>query len=670
MYRKGQASLEQMVITGIGIGFIAVIFYLSLNFANDNVRISQAQDAVDKLAKSADYVYSLGPGTKDKVEVYMPDGIIFANLSSHTIHIRISLSSGRADVFANTKAALTGSLPQNSGPQEIIITHTEGGNIFFGESYLSCSPNSITKSFEQGDSGTDSIAITNVGSFQLTSISAAQSGNLDDILSISQPGATLNPGSSDTVGLSFSVAADETPGTYSGRVTVTASNSSECSASVTVFVISEGGEDAQGPVVTYITHAPANATSTDEITITAIGSDSTTGGNTISSCEIETDYSGIWNAMGSSDGSFDEVTEEATKNIGTLETGGHTVRVRCTDSIGNLGSPSVYSFTVDSATGGPLDDNQGPVVTHIVHTPLNASTITEVAIYAIGNDSTTGGNTITNCELELDDAGTWDAMSAVDGSFDEITENVTLDLFNLSFGAHNVRIRCNDSEGNQGNPSTYGFFVYMPGGGVGAIYNIIFISTAETSGGTTGEAKWINWLYVYSVENELIWNIDVFTRSEVKDGTAAIADYNIVIMSEAPNTDASLYSILNSYTASGHYIILAGNAMRNGPANLGLATGTGTAKSGDDIKIQVAHDITNGYTVGTGYAILTSAQNMYYHDSHTGTNIATWENYNNRGVIIEGGNVLTFGVIDPIYMNSNGDTIFGQLMEYALVNSG
>jgi len=43
--RKGQASLEQMITTAIGIAAIIVIFVVAFGYLNDNVRSTQGRDA-------------------------------------------------------------------------------------------------------------------------------------------------------------------------------------------------------------------------------------------------------------------------------------------------------------------------------------------------------------------------------------------------------------------------------------------------------------------------------------------------------------------------------------------------------------------------------------------------------------------------------------------------
>ncbi len=357
---RGQSALEQIIITSLGLAFIAIIFYFSISFATDNTRVSQAQDTINKLANAADYVYALGPGSKDVVTVYMPEGMRYARVVNSTIQIRISLSSGDSDVFANTKAQLVGSLPQFSGPQDVTVTALSNGKIKFGDADLTCDPASITKTIEQGGSSSSSVTVKNVGDFFISGINASLGQIAGLVTAEVFDGASLGAGESDTIDLDFEIPIDQTVGTYSGFLTVSGSNESECATSVTVFVTLAGGPDLLGPIVSNIAHSPDSPRITTPITITGVGSDATTGGSAVSSCDLEIDYSGIWNNMGATDGLFNSVSENITLNIGTLGAGTHTVRLRCTDSVSNLGSSSSYSFLVNAtATPGPGEGESG-----------------------------------------------------------------------------------------------------------------------------------------------------------------------------------------------------------------------------------------------------------------------------------------------------------------------
>lgn len=82
---KAQSSLEQLLTLGISLTFITAIFYFAFNFASDSTRVAQAQDTINKLGKSADYVYALGPLSKSTINIYVPAGVQIINISGNRI---------------------------------------------------------------------------------------------------------------------------------------------------------------------------------------------------------------------------------------------------------------------------------------------------------------------------------------------------------------------------------------------------------------------------------------------------------------------------------------------------------------------------------------------------------------------------------------------------------
>lgn len=452
MYRKGQSALEQIIITSLGIAFIAVIFYFSINFANDNTRVSQAQDTIDKLAKAADYVYSLGPGSKDVVTVYMPEGMRYANITGSTIKIRISLSSGDSDVFANTKAELIGVLPQFSGPQDVTVTALSNGKVKFGEADLTCDPTSITKTIEQGGSSSSSVVIKNVGEFFISGINASFSEQITGLVSAEVfEGASLNPEESGTVILNFDVPIDQVVGTYSGFLVINGTGQSECLTSLTIFVTPLGGPDLSGPIISDIYHSPIEPGFATPITISALSSDATTGGSTVSSCDLEIDYSGIWNNMNAVDGAFDSITENINLSIGTLGTGTHTVRLKCIDALYNLGPVASYTFLVGANGTGPgIEDITGPIVIDITHT-ASPTAFSNITVGGTADDQYTGNSTIVGCNIKIDSGAWTPIITPTDGAWDSLTEPFTYNIGPLSVGQHYVYYQCTDSWGAVGS---------------------------------------------------------------------------------------------------------------------------------------------------------------------------------------------------------------------------
>lgn len=544
---KAQASLEQLIVTGIALTFIAIMFYFSINYANDSARVSQAQHSVDKIAKSADYVYALGSGSKEEVDIYVPDGVRSINVTGNRVHMKVSLSSGDTDVFANTKAPLTGTIPLSSGRKTVVISSLSNGKVKVGRDVITCSPTSITASLEQGNSSNASFSITNVLDYTIFNISAYLSGNIDDLTTLTQPGTSLAGGAADTVGLSFLVPLAKAVGSYSGTVTVNGSNSSECSTSVTIFVTRTGGADTQGPAVTALSYSPIAPVPSDSIVVNATGDDSGTGNSSISSCQVELDNSGIWNTMTPVDGSYDAVSEDVTYDVGTVGSGNHTITVRCIDVDFNVGAESSASFET-------------------VITP-----------------------------------------------------------------------------------------------------DIIIITLAASP--STDEQRWIDWIAAHSSNESFAWDYEQVSVASVTAGTVNVSRYGIVVMADHPTTDATLDSILNDYRNSGRYVVLLGEAMQYGLKGLGDASGDGGSGSKDELKIQAAHYVTSGYSVGSLYEIVTISSAIHYHDSFTATNIASMEDNDANIVIGEASNLITYGSQRPDKFNANGDVIATRVLDHALLNS-
>ena len=352
--KRGLASIEYLFVAGLSLSALAVIIIVGMGMGNDSVRVTQAKDTVDSLGKAADYVYALGPGSKETVSVWLPQGIIFVNASGNQLHMRVGLSSGETDVYAKTNGQLIGGIRPIAGAQEVTITAIGNGRVLIGRPGLACEPAAMTRTIPQGGTGTASIIVTNTAGYNITGIAAGKSGAISAMTDVTQPASALAPGASSSVGLAFSVPAAQAVGSYGGLITVAGSNESECSSSITLFVTRPGAPDTVGPVVTNINHAPPAPHTCSQITITASADDTGTGNSPILGCQLELDGSGIWNSVQAGDGAYDEPQEDIAYPLGSIGLGDHTVRIRCTDSAGNTGSPSSHTFSVSAFASRPI----------------------------------------------------------------------------------------------------------------------------------------------------------------------------------------------------------------------------------------------------------------------------------------------------------------------------
>lgn len=211
-----------------------------------------------------------------------------------------------------------------------------------------------------------------------------------------------------------------------------------------------------GPIVTNVTNDPTIPTNQTPIIINATGDDSSTGGDVIDNCEIEYDESGVWDPMLPEDGAYDEITEDIYFDVGLLPNGVHRFDLRCTDVEGYTGPEETHIITIGNG------NNSGPIVENITHEPEIPTNLTTTNITAVGDDSGTGNDTIDNCQIQVDDqvgGAVWSDMEPLDGSYDEVTEEIYFDLGILTSGEHTVRLRCIDSEGYIGPSEDYTFVI-------------------------------------------------------------------------------------------------------------------------------------------------------------------------------------------------------------------
>jgi uncharacterized protein (UPF0333 family) len=114
---KAQASVEYLVIIGLALAILMpIILYSNQNLISykEDVKLSSAKSAVNKLAESANWVYSQGPPARLTVNICIPDGVEEISLNS-ILMFKVRTSAGVSDVYHETVPTLNGSIPTNSG---------------------------------------------------------------------------------------------------------------------------------------------------------------------------------------------------------------------------------------------------------------------------------------------------------------------------------------------------------------------------------------------------------------------------------------------------------------------------------------------------------------------------------------------------------------------------
>lgn len=120
---------------------------------------------------------------------------------------------------------------------------------------------------------------------------------------------------------------------------------------------------------------------------------------------------------------------------------------------------------------GPIEDGApctggAPVVTDVTATPNPVATDTEVTLTATADNTVPSDTDIASAEYSLDGGSTWNAMTASDGGFDSLVEDVeaTLGPFTTP-QVLTVCVRATDGEGDTGPETCINLAVYDPDGG-------------------------------------------------------------------------------------------------------------------------------------------------------------------------------------------------------------
>jgi len=157
---------------------------------------------------------------------------------------------------------------------------------------------------------------------------------------------------------------------------------------------------------------------------------------------------GAWTATIAMDGAFDGLVEEYAFTTTALADGSHTLEVRACDALGNTTAPANYAtatFTIDT---------KAPSVTLAALSP-DPTNDNNPTLSGTATDTT---SPINSAEYRVDD-GEWIAAEAVDGTFNELSEDFIFTMAKLDDSEHLVQVRATDAAGNVSPLASHAFTV-------------------------------------------------------------------------------------------------------------------------------------------------------------------------------------------------------------------
>ena len=126
--------------------------------------------------------------------------------------------------------------------------------------------------------------------------------------------------------------------------------------------------------------------------------------------------------------------------------------------------PIIDNFAITSTAGPGGDCPPGPIISDVLANPNPIETNTVATLTANVDHSTPGGSNIASAEYTID-SGSGVPMDASDSAFDEVTEEVTVDVPGQAPGVYEICVSGTDTTGNTGDAECILVPVYDPEGG-------------------------------------------------------------------------------------------------------------------------------------------------------------------------------------------------------------
>lgn len=139
--KRGQTAIEMLMLIGFFLIILIPLFFISVSITGASVKQQQADDAVTSLAKAADEVYALSPGTKKYVTVEIPGSVQDDMVEGNEIGLK---TTDQGDIIAYTKAVVVGSIPTEKGRYHVEVEHLASGVVRIGTAPDDATPPTIT----------------------------------------------------------------------------------------------------------------------------------------------------------------------------------------------------------------------------------------------------------------------------------------------------------------------------------------------------------------------------------------------------------------------------------------------------------------------------------------------------------------------------------------------
>ncbi|MBN3037769.1 MAG: hypothetical protein JW834_04970 [Candidatus Diapherotrites archaeon] len=220
---RGQVSIEYLILITLLMAILTPITYYALSTSKESIQISETESSLQSLAKAADRVYALGPGSKDYAYVIVPDSVESTTVGTDVLRIRTSVGTGTRDILATTQAPLIGSLPDTPGTHIVPVEMLASGVVRVGPMGLYAIPSTITLTAAPGTTEQVNLTILNENYPQATEMAYTASGDITPFTSIEGLPSQILPFNQANAIVVLTIPSNQPAGAYAGTLTIQSS---------------------------------------------------------------------------------------------------------------------------------------------------------------------------------------------------------------------------------------------------------------------------------------------------------------------------------------------------------------------------------------------------------------------------------------------------------------
>ena len=129
---KAQAATEYIILLGIILVTLIPLVSYATYKTTSSIRINQAEDTVQLIAKTANNLYTLGPGNQDYISFNIPSGTNFLKIQNENdVVLNMTIFGSYSTVHSRSKAKIVNItvLPNQQGTYHLTLKVSDIGEV-------------------------------------------------------------------------------------------------------------------------------------------------------------------------------------------------------------------------------------------------------------------------------------------------------------------------------------------------------------------------------------------------------------------------------------------------------------------------------------------------------------------------------------------------------------